>query len=56
MPPPSPVWTRKGEYTNATFEMRVKVADVWYASDEVQVNVKGAAKEKEKKTPQSPGM
>ena len=51
MPPPSPVWTQKGQYNNSTFEMRVKIGDVWYASEEVRLNVKGAPKEKEK----SPG-
>ena len=51
MPPPSPVWTQKGQYNNATFEMRVKIADLWYASEEVRLNVKGAAQEKETKSP-----
>src|SRR5262245_39282667 len=46
MPPPSPVWTRKGEYHNATFRMDVKIEGGWYTSDKVRLNVKGAPKSK----------
>jgi hypothetical protein len=48
MPPPSPVWTRKGEYCNAAFRIDVKVAGEWYTSEKVTLKVKGAPKPKER--------
>jgi hypothetical protein len=48
MPPPSPVWTRKGEYHNATFRMDVRIEGGWYTSEKVKLNVKGAPKSKER--------